>query len=156
MFRPLTGRSFDSTVKLAPSLGLALACLTLTACATAPSVPAVHAQGCTAGERPAQVVQLFFGRNVGAAPGVSEKDWESFLDQEIVPRFPDGLSVIDTAGVWRGKDGSAVHELGKAVVIVLTGRPEEQSGISAVTRAYKTRFSQDSVLTARSRSCVAF
>ena len=131
-------------------LGLALA-----GCATT-AVPAAPRHACLEGEKSAQVVQLFFGRNVGQTPGVSEKDWETFLDKEIVPRFPDGLSVIDTAGVWKGKDGSAVHELGKAVVIVLSGRPEDQARLGEVTSAYKARFSQESVLTSRSRSCVAF
>ena len=99
---------------------------------------------------------MFFGRNVGVAPGVSEADWENFVDSELVPRFPDGLSVIDTAGVWRGKEGVAIHELGKAVVIVLAGKSDGLQHVSAVASAYKATFEQEAVLTARSRACVAF
>jgi formylmethanofuran dehydrogenase subunit E len=134
-------------------IGVALLGGALAACATPPK--ATVASGCGPGERPAEVAQLFFGRNIGDKPGVSEADWDAFLDRELVSRFPEGLSVIDTAGVWRGKDGVAVHELGKAVVIVLSGAPGENDRITAVTEAYKARFSQDSVLTSRSRSCVA-
>ena len=101
------------------------------------------------------MVRLFFGRNVGQAPAVSETEWERFVDRELVPRFPDGLSVIDTAGVWRGRDGAAVHELGKAVVIVLSGDQQDAGRIGEVTSAYKAKFSQESILTARSRACVA-
>lgn len=111
---------------------------------------------CKAGESSAEVSQLFFGRNVGKAPGVSEADWEAFLEKEIVSRFPEGLSVIDTAGVWRDSHGGAVHELGKAVVIVLPPKPDPSARIAEVTAAYKARFSQESVLVARSRACVAY
>jgi hypothetical protein len=112
--------------------------------------------GCGLGEHSAQAFQLFFGRNIGKSPGVSEADFETFLETEISPRFPEGLSVIDTAGVWRGPDGVAVHELGKAVVIVLPGKADDAERVSAVTAAYKARFSQDSVLTARNQTCVSF
>lgn len=152
MFRPLTGRSFDSTVKSALTIGLAAFGLTLAGCA---SLPAPGAQTCAAGEKPAEVAQLFFGRNIGKTAGVSEADWENFLDTEIMPRFPEGLSVIDAAGVWRGKDGSAVHELSKQVVLVLSGRPDEKERLMAVTAAYTKRFSQEAVMTLRSRACVA-
>lgn len=137
---------------------LGLAAASLVGCATTPPAapPAPPVLACAQGEKPAEVAQLFFGRNVGATPGVSERDWDAFLEKEVVTRFPDGLSVIDTAGVWRGKDGLAVHELGKAVVVVLPGHSDDADRLTAVTQAYKARFAQESVLTSRVRSCVAF
>jgi hypothetical protein len=135
-------------------LALCAAALCVASCATRAPQPEQVAQ-CDAGDRPAEVAQLFFGRNIGHQPGVSEAAWEAFLDKEIVSRFPEGLSVIDTAGVWRGKDGIAVHELGKSVVIVLSGRADDQTRIQAVTDAYKAQFSQESVLTSRTQACVA-
>jgi len=129
--------------------GLIVLCVAVSGCASPMVV------GCAPGERSAQIAKLFFGRNIGPAPGVSEADWNAFVEREIVPRFPEGLSVIDTAGVWRGADGATVHELGKAVVLVLSGRPDEAQRLGAVTAAYKTRFSQESVLTAKTRACVA-
>ncbi len=110
---------------------------------------------CAPGERSAEVVRLSFDRNVGGGRKVSEADWEAFVDSQLAPRFPDGLSVIDTAGVWRGPGGTAVHELGKSVVIVLPGRANNAAPIAAVTAAYRTKFSQDSALVARSHACVA-
>lgn len=130
---------------------IAIACVAagLSGCAT----PVLTS--CASGERSAEIVRLFFGRNVGHTPAVSEREWERFVDRELVPRFPEGLSVIDTAGVGRSDDGAAVHELGKAVVIVLSGKDEEAGRIVEVTSAYKAKFSQESILTARSRACVA-
>jgi hypothetical protein len=135
-----------------------LALVALAGCATPkpPKMAAAVDSGCGVGEHSAQAVQLFFGRNIGKSPGVSEADFDAFLEREISPRFPEGLSVIDTAGVWRGPDGIAVHELGKAVVIVLSGKSDDTERLSAVTAAYKARFAQDSVMTAQNQTCVAF
>jgi hypothetical protein len=135
-------------------LAIVVAALGAASCATRAPEPTRLAD-CASDERSAEVAQLFFGRNIGDKPGVSEAAWEAFLDKEVVSRFPEGLSVIDTAGVWRGRDGVAVHELGKSVVIVLSGRADDQTRIAAVTDAYKAQFSQESVLTARSHACVA-
>lgn len=132
---------------------MAIAGVVLSGCASLPESPDPP---CADGEKVAEVAQLFFGRNIGDAAGVSEADWESFLEGEIMPRFPEGLSVIDAAGVWRGKDGSAVHELSKQVVLVLSGRPDEKDRLAAVTSAYTKRFHQEAVMTLRSRACVAY
>ena len=51
--------------------------------------------------KPQQVAELMFGRKIGDRIGVSEAQWARFLDREITPRFPDGLTVIDTRGQWR-------------------------------------------------------
>ena len=66
----------------------ALACvLMLAGCATTP--PA-----CPVGQEPMRTAQLFFGQNIGAKPGVSEADFRKFLDEELTPRFPNGLTVL--------------------------------------------------------------
>ncbi len=36
--------------------------------------------------------------------GISEADWRDFLDREVTPRFPSGLSVVDVYGQWQGKN----------------------------------------------------
>lgn len=48
---------------------------------------------CGAPQKPQQVVELLFGRKVGGRIAVSEAQWLNFLDREITPRFPDGLTV---------------------------------------------------------------
>jgi hypothetical protein len=32
---------------------------------------------------------------------VTETNWARFVDREIAPRFPDGLSVVDAKQQWR-------------------------------------------------------
>jgi hypothetical protein len=46
---------------------------------------------------------LYFGLGPIDAPdkGVSEAAWRAFLDKEVTPRFPSGLSVLDVYGQWQ-------------------------------------------------------
>src|SRR5689334_13609346 len=53
---------------------------------------------------------LYFGLGPADHPeqGVSESDWRTFLDREVTPRFPSGLSVVDLYGQWRSSNGGGV------------------------------------------------
>jgi hypothetical protein len=84
---------------------------------------------CRAGLKPQEVAQLLFGRNIGDRLGVSEAQWGRFVDREIGPRFPDGLTVLDAKGEWRDTvRKTIVHEPSKVVEIVLPGKPMMSSG----------------------------
>jgi broad specificity phosphatase PhoE len=111
---------------------------------------------CDAGSTPASTAELYFGRNISETAGVSDAEWQAFVDEEITPRFPDGLTVIDAAGRWRGADGALGREASKVVVIVLSGKTDERSRLDAVREAYKDRFRQEAVLLVEHRACVAF
>lgn len=114
------------------------------------------ADGCPEGLKPATTAELVFGRNIGAAPGVSDADWRAFVDSEVTPRFPDGLTVADAAGQWRGVDGVVVAEPSKILLLVLKGDPDERARIAAIRAAYKARFRQEAVLLIERSACVGF
>jgi hypothetical protein len=38
--------------------------------------------------------QLFLSRNIPGGGEVGDEDWQHFLDEEVTPRFPDGLAVV--------------------------------------------------------------
>src|SRR5260370_36861061 len=57
---------------------------------------------CREGQKAQQVAELTFGRRIVGHIAVSETQWLQFIDYEITPRFPDGLTVYDAAGQWRG------------------------------------------------------
>ncbi len=50
--------------------------------------------------------RLYFGLGPADASdkGVPDTAWRDFLDKEVTPRFPSGLSVIDVYGQWQGKE----------------------------------------------------
>jgi hypothetical protein len=112
--------------------------------------------------------ELYFGLSIpgggdGSLPGqVNEEDWQRFLDQEVSPRFPDGLTILEVGGQWRSRpgDGHAVETVREQSRIVVIFYPADEGAVAdgdaagasaderieSVRAAYKRRFHQDSVL----------
>ena len=91
-----------------------------------------------------------FGRNIGARTAVSESQWGRFVDREITPRFPDGLTVYNAAGQWRDRASNKImREPSKVVQIVLPGHDDDIARLNEIAEAYKARFKQQSVGTDR-------
>jgi len=137
-----------------PGRGLALAGLLL-ALAGCISVSETRGLACAAGETRQQSAQLFFGRNIGHTLGVSEADFTRFLDEEVSPRFPDGLTVSDDQGRWLFK-GEVFKEPGKRLDLILTGKADDRRKLDEIATAYETRFHQDAVLIVVHPACVVF
>jgi hypothetical protein len=91
--------------------------------------------------------ELFFGT---AAPGhdVTEEQFLAFLDAEVTPRFPDGLTLFKGHGRFTGENGVLVKE-NPFVVILLHPfghfRANDRK-IEEIRRLYKVQFRQESVL----------
>nr|WP_222527840.1 DUF3574 domain-containing protein [Azospirillum sp. 412522] len=101
--------------------------------------------------------QLFFGRNIGNELGVSERDWTEFLDGEVTPRFPNGLTVTDASGHWRDMEtGRLVREPSKILMLLVDGAPATLRLIHEIADLYKSRFHQQSVGIAIRPVCVSF
>lgn len=137
-----------SPLRLASSVVVAAS---LAACATEPKAPA-----CPDGQQRLHTAQLFFGQNIGGKPGVSDAAFGKFVDEELTPRFPDGLTILDGGGQWRGPENKLIRESAKVVLIVLPKARDSAARIEAVRSAYKARFNQDSVLLITQPACVSF
>src|SRR4051794_16278107 len=90
--------------------------LSLAACATTPPPPS-----CPPGQQRLRTAQLFFGRDVEGKPDVSDAAFAKFVDEEMTPRFPDGLTILDGGSQWRGPENKLIRESAKIVLIVLAG-----------------------------------
>ncbi|MBV9512078.1 MAG: DUF3574 domain-containing protein [Caulobacteraceae bacterium] len=126
--------------------------LALAASAGRAGAPVPHCGG--GSQRP--TAELVFGRAGADGVAVSEAEFSRFLDQEVSPRFPDGLTVVDAQGRWTPPAGVSIHEPSKMVMLVLRGAPDEQARLDAVREAYKRRYNQQSVLLMTSSACVSF
>ena len=112
---------------------------------------------CLGGQRPSQVAELMFGRNIGRRLGVNEADWSRFVDREIISRFPTGLTMFNAAGEWRdGATNKIMREPSKVVQIVLPGQAEDIARLNEIVAAYKRRFKQQSVVMVVRPACVSF
>jgi hypothetical protein len=120
-------------------------------CATETGQPA-----CPPGYRALVMAEAFFGRTVAGRVDVSDAEWAVFAAEELTARFPDGLSITDMSGQWRGRDGNIVREATKRVSIVLTEPEAQRANLLAAADAYRARFAQESVLLSEAPVCARF
>ena len=100
-----------------------------------------------------RTAQLFFGRNIAGQPGISETAFTAFVDEELTPRFPQGLTVLDGGGQWQGSENALIRQAAKVVVIVLPQKGSDKL-LDEVRQRYKSRFQQESVLLIVQDSCL--
>jgi hypothetical protein len=136
--------------RAAPPLLAAVLALSAAGCAS------LKHDTCPAGQERLRTAQLFFGRSVGDQPRVTEAQFRKYVEEELTPRFPDGLTILDGGGQWKGKDDKLIREAAKVVLIVLTKEADQQPRLDAARAAYKTRFNQDAVMLVTQPACVSF
>lgn len=135
---------------------IGIAALALAACTQQAPTPR-EAEACVAGAGERVVAQMYFGRNIGGELGVSEEEWDAFVDAEVTPRFPDGLTVTDAEGQWRDSEtGAIVHEPAKQLTVFLGDEARDRMALDQIADAYKTQFQQQAVALVIERSCVSF
>ena len=91
--------------------------------------------------------ELFFGTARPDGTAVTEAQWNAFLDEEITPRFPDGLTVQTGRGQWF--DGETIVEERSKILVLLYPQEfasESSAEIEAIRAAYEAAFQQQSVL----------
>lgn len=116
----------------------------------------VPALPCHAPARPMVRLELVFGTARPSGRTVSQAEWIDFLETDVTPRFPAGLTVLDGLGQWQGGDGRITREQSKVLVIWHEPGDRSEADIEAIRGAYKRRFDQESVMRVESVDCVSF
>jgi hypothetical protein len=102
---------------------------------------------------------LYFGLGPADRPeeGISEARWRTFLDREVTPRFPSGLSVLDVYGQWQSKGAATIERLrSKMLIILYPDTAENRSRIEAIRAAWKHDTGDQSVLRVTETADVSF
>jgi hypothetical protein len=115
-----------------------------------------RAEGCPAQAAAMQQLELFFGTAIKGHATVAPRAWSQFLAEEVTPRFPDGLTIFDAHGQWRGANGRIVQETAHVLVVLYRPDDTSEAKIEAIRNAYEKRFHQDSVMRVESPACVSF
>ncbi len=83
--------------------------------------------------------------------------WLAFLDREVTPRFPDGLTVLDAYGQWRAHPNEQPSRLRSKVLIILCeDTPGNRASVDAIRTAFKAATHDKSVLLATEHVDVSF
>jgi hypothetical protein len=103
--------------------------------------------------------RLYFGLGPADMPekGTSEARWREFLDKEVTPRFPAGLSVADVYGQWQGKGKSTPERLrSKMLIIDYPDTKENRDKVEAIRSAWKKMTGDQSVMRVTQAADVSF
>lgn len=143
------------------------ACASQTPVGSAPAAVSATLQGDAA--RPAQAQgwvrsELYFGVGEESGPAdrpqaepISEAQWRAFLDKEVTPRFPDGLTVFDAYGQWLFRGAKEPNRLGTKVLVILhEDTPQRTADIEAIRLAWKQATKHQSVLWSKQAAEVSF
>ena len=107
------------------------------------------------GSASAQVrTTLYFGLSKQKG-SVSELEWQMFLKDEVTSRFPQGLTVWEAEGQWKGADGAIGHERTKVLLLVHPDTAAARDSIRSLMTQYRKVFEQESVLFETARVCAA-
>ncbi|MEU6376212.1 DUF3574 domain-containing protein [Streptomyces sp. NPDC046909] len=102
---------------------------------------------------------LFFGtERPDGGPAVTDRQFMAFVDREVTPDFPDGLTVQNGRGQWRDASGRIEKERSYELILLY---PVAQAGpgdrkIEEIRRAYEKAFGQESVGRVDDRARVDF
>ena len=103
--------------------------------------------------------KLYFGLGPADDPqkGVGETEWRAFLDKEVTPRFPSGLSVLDVYGQWQGKGETAPERIrSKMLIIDYPATKENAAKVEAIRAAWKQKTGDQSVMRVTEPADVSF
>lgn len=147
---------------LALCLSVASGCASQAPVAAAPAAVSATLQGDATRPEAARGwvrSELYFGVGTEGekASEISEGQWRAFLDQEVTPRFPDGLTVFDAYGQWlfRGRQGP--ERLNSKVLVILhEDTPQRAADIEAIRLAWKQATGHQSVLWSKQAAEVSF
>jgi hypothetical protein len=100
-----------------------------------------------AGSLPFVRTELYFGT---AKPEgvVTEEQFRQFVDEYVTPRFPDGLTVLEGDGQFRGESGVIVKEQSFVLILLYPyeALADRSKRIERIRLLYKRYFDQESVL----------
>lgn len=115
-----------------------------------------HPLACRSDEQRLMRDTLYFGTSIPGGGEVDAGAWQRFEHEVLTPTFPQGFSVIDAHGNWRGADGTTLGEASHVVLIVHADDAQSATRVRDVAQKYRALFHQESVLRERSAVCAQF
>ncbi|GAA4926082.1 DUF3574 domain-containing protein [Streptomyces coeruleoprunus] len=111
--------------------------------ATAPSTTTGAADA-----QPFMETRLLFGTaRPDGGPDVTDRQFMAFVDREVTPRFPAGLTIQQGRGQWRDAAGKIERERSYELILLYPAADAGPSGpkIERIREAYRRAFGQESV-----------
>ncbi|MER7793110.1 DUF3574 domain-containing protein [Streptomyces sp. NPDC097640] len=109
--------------------------------------------------KPYVETRLFFGtQRPDGGPPVTDKQFMAFVDEEVTPSFPSGLTIQDGRGQWRDQNGTIERERSYELILLypVSEARAHDPRIERIRDAYERRYAQESVARADDTTRVDF
>lgn len=140
----------------APIVSLMLGALGLGAIAGATLAPRESAAACPAGTATVARGELFLGRSMPGGKVIEEAAFNAFASGEIARALPDGYTILESSGGWRNPTSGKLETERSNVLVAIGEADQLRERLTAIADAYRSQFSQQSVLLVVSNSCARF
>lgn len=100
--------------------------------------------------------ELLFGLSRSNAPDITEEEFQGFIDLQVTPRFPEGLTLLAGDGQFQDSAGNIIQEGSKLLILLYPFSKARSALVDEVRAEYKSAFQQESVLRVDEHSCVSF
>ncbi|MFF2408542.1 DUF3574 domain-containing protein [Streptomyces sp. NPDC058092] len=103
--------------------------------------------------------RLFFGtERPDGGPVVTDRQFLAFIDEEVTPRFPNGLTIQDGRGQWRDSRGEIERERSYELTLLYPASEARvrDAQIERIRDAYEKAYAQDSVARIEERTTADF
>ncbi len=93
-------------------------------------------------------IEMYFGRDRPNERQVCDREFYDFIADCVIPRFPDGFTVLDGFGLWKNAHGKIIQEQCKILVLIIPQweNADTQVKVYHIRNSYCNRFNQESVL----------
>nr|WSW69839.1 DUF3574 domain-containing protein [Streptomyces sp. NBC_00995] len=103
--------------------------------------------------------RLYFGtERPDGGPDVTDPQFLAFIDAEVTPRFPNGLTIQDGRGQWRDSHGVIERERSYELTLLYPASEARlrDPQIERIRDAYEKAYAQDSVARLEERTAADF
>ncbi len=106
---------------------------------------------------PVSIFTLYLGQAIPGRADLTDKEWQSFLDDTITANLPNGYTVFEARGGWMSPiTHTTIKEATKVLVVALPDVPASLAPINRIRNAYQMRFNQQLVGMTVQHACGAF
>lgn len=101
-------------------------------------------------------LEMIFGTLRKGGVWVSDKEWDDFVQIEIVQHFGEGFTIIPGEGRWRHSSGKFMPDKCKILIVWQENAKSLDAKIIYLRGVYKASFGLESVLSSISTAIVSF
>ncbi len=106
---------------------------------------------------PMRVFTLYLGTAIPGRGNLTEKEWQSFLDDTVTADLPNGYTMVDASGAWMNPiTRKTIRERTKILIAALPETPDSLVAVNRIRRDYQIKFRQQLVGMTVEQACGTF